>query len=154
MDSTIVEQPEQYDDMAPLPPAALPAEQPRPTLKVVLTLQPREDNHYRALIALGADGCDPVLHTLNGQDLPAILAAIPDLVTQAEDHWAVHPRYPTVPTPPKATAKPTTSANSAQQEQAPAPADDGQPSHPAPTSVLDAEPPVDTDTAGQLTLFG
>ena len=100
MEHPVLEQPEQQSN------GALPADRPARILKVVLTLQPRDDAHYRALIALGANGCDPILHTLDAQDLPAILAAIPDLVAQAEAHWVVHPRYPTVPTPPKATAKP------------------------------------------------
>lgn len=150
MESTIAEQPAQNDAVTPLPHAALPAQPSQRALKVVLTLQPRDDAHYRALIALGADGCDPVLHTLDAQDLPAILAAIPDLVAQAEAHWAVHPRYPTVPTPAKATAKPAAT----QPENAPDSADGGHPSHPVPPApVLDAEPPA-PDSAGQLTLFG
>ncbi len=150
MEHPVVEQPEQQSN------GALPADRLGRTLKVVLTLQPRDDAHYRALIALGADGCDPVLHTLDAQDLPAILAAIPDLLAQAEAHWTVHPRYPTVPPPPKATAKPSTPTKPAttQPEQAPDPADGEHPSHPAPpTPVLDAEPSA-SDSAGQLTLFG
>ncbi|MFN8472136.1 MAG: hypothetical protein U0822_08110 [Anaerolineae bacterium] len=143
MENPVVEQPEQQST------AALPADRPGRTLKVVLTLQPRDDAHYRTLIALGADGCDPILHTLDPQDLPNILAAIPDLLARAEAHWAVHPRYPTVP-PPKATAKPATM----QPEQGPDSADAEHPSHPIPpVPVLDAEPSA-SDSAGQLTLFG
>ena len=156
MESTTVEQPAQNDTAVPFPQAPLPAQRPERTLKVVLTLQPRDDVHYRALIALGADGCDPVLHTLDGQGLPGILAAIPDLLVRAEAHWAVHPRYPTVPTPPKATAKSATAAkpSSTQAEQAAVHGNDAHPPHPTPTSVLDADPPGETDSAGQLTLFG
>ncbi|MFN8472808.1 MAG: hypothetical protein U0822_11515 [Anaerolineae bacterium] len=150
MESTAAEQPEQpTDDTFPTP-------LPRRALKLVLTLQPRDDAHYRALVALGADGCDPILHTLDAGDLPAILAAIPDLLAQAEAHWAVHPRYPTVPTPPKATAKPATPAKPAatQPEQAPDPADGEHPSHPAPRAPTVHAEPSASDSAGQLTLFG
>ena len=151
MESTPVEQAEQPSV------DALRTPQPRRTLKLVLTLLPRDDGHYRALIALGADGFDPVLHTLDAYDLPAILAAIPDLVTRAEAHWAVHPRYPTVSTPPKATAKSATPTKPArvQPEKPSTPADDGHPFPAAPPApMLDAEPPAETNSAGQLTLFG
>ena len=147
MESTLLQQPEQQSDDAVSTP------QPRRTLKLVLTLQPRADAHYRALIALGADGCDPVLHTLDGHDLPAMLAAIPDLVAQAEAHWAIHPRYPTIPTPPKAPGKPTPAK--AVTKETLASVDNGQPPYPPPPPpVLDTELPVDPSSAGQLTLFG
>ncbi len=66
----------------------------RRTLKLGLTLQPREAAGYRVLVALGANGCDPVLHCLEAEDLPASVGALPALLEQAERRCQTHPRYP------------------------------------------------------------
>src|SRR5947209_6051385 len=66
----------------------------RRTLKLVLTLQPREPVGYRALVALGTDGCDPLLRSLEVEALATILDTIPTLIAEAEAQWAAQPRYP------------------------------------------------------------
>ena len=92
---------------APIPGAAT---LPRRALKVVLTLQPGGADTGaagRAVLAVGAEGCDPQLQLLPGADLAAALAAVPALVAAAEARWQTRPRFPlALPTPtPKAPAR-------------------------------------------------
>lgn len=70
-------------------------------LKLVLTLRPGEGVVYHALIALGADGCDPLLRCTDVTDLPAALDQAAALAAEADAHWQRQPRYPhaTVPGP-------------------------------------------------------
>ena len=90
----------------PAPPA------PRRALKVTLTLTPDGADDYRALVGVGADGCDPFFRALAGPGtLATILAAVPEVVAAAEDRWLGTPRYPTsVATGEAVTAKATTTA--------------------------------------------
>lgn len=74
-------------------------EAPRRTLKLVLTLQPVDDQGYRALLAIGAAGCDPVLRSATVDGLPAALDQVPALVAEAEAHWQARPRIPAVAPP-------------------------------------------------------
>lgn len=71
-------------DTAALEPA------PRRALRLVLTLQPTEDHRYRALLAVGAEGCDPLFAApaerasagrrgrRERHDLVAILRGVPE----------------------------------------------------------------------------
>ena len=141
------------------PEEAAPRSTPtRRVLKIVVTLQPVEGSAYRAILALGADGCDPLLRCLEAETLPAILAAVPALLTEAEARWAVQPRYPTT-TPAKAKPRaappspvtvppPTTQPEDATMSPASPP--------PAGASAPDAPPPPPPALApaGQLSLFG
>lgn len=69
---------------------ALPTPARRP-LKLVLTLRPLDDGGYRALIALGADGCDPLLHAAPAPDPAGALALVPPLLAEAEARWGAAP---------------------------------------------------------------
>lgn len=66
-------------------------------LKLVLTLRPLPADGgtgYQAVLAVGADGCDPQLHVAEVDGLPAALAEVPGLAARAEAHWQRQPRYP------------------------------------------------------------
>jgi hypothetical protein len=71
-----------------------PAAPARRSLKLVVTLKPQQERTYRALLAVGADGCDPVWCMAEVAGLPAVLAMVSDLVAEAEARWQVQPRYP------------------------------------------------------------
>ena len=125
------------------------------TLKLVLTLQPREPAGYRVLVALGAVGCDPLLRCLEAEALTAILDAVPGLIAQAEAQWAVQPRYPSA-----AKSQAPTGKREAQprpepvtQEIAPDPVlpDTVLPAVPVPPQPDRVPEPAPT---GQLSLFG
>ncbi len=144
---------------APLPTpeeAAPPSTPTRRGLKLVVTLQPVEGSTYRAILALGTDGCDPLLRCLEAETLPAILAAVPTLLTEAEARWAVQPRYPTT-TPAKAKPRPAPSPVTAPRttetgDAAVAPAAPP-PAGPSAPETLTPPPPAPAP-AGQLSLFG
>lgn len=68
----------------------------RRTLKLVLTLRPADGPGYQAILALGADGCDPLWRSASVADLPAALDEVPALAAEAEARWQAQPRYPTV----------------------------------------------------------
>ena len=81
---------------------------PRNVLKVLLTLRPDGPAGYRALVGVGAAGCDPHFATIEASGpLQAVLNAVPAIVAAAETRWRTTPRYPTAlrPTVP-ATAVP------------------------------------------------
>lgn len=110
-DSTAPEDAEAADDGERSDPEGLPEERPRRSLKVVLTLQPSDGSGFRALLALGADGCDPILRSLEVTDLAAAWDELPGLLAEAEDQWANQPRYPdTAPTKPARAAVPRAAA--------------------------------------------
>jgi hypothetical protein len=97
------------------PAVEVPEQRPRRSLKVVLTLQPQDGTGYQALLALGADGCDPILRSIVVADLAGAWAELPALLMEAEDRWENQPRYPaalpaktTRAAPPRAAAKPET----------------------------------------------
>lgn len=127
--------------MAAAGPAA-PA--PRRSLKLVVTLRPVEGAGYRALLALGADGCDPLLRSAEAGDLQGALDEVPALVVEAEGRWQTHPRNPAArPAPRTRPARPS-----------------GPPASlpPAPLEPEAAGPTPDTTGEpagpGQLSLFG
>jgi hypothetical protein len=118
----------------------------RRTLKLVMSLQPRNGENYRALLALGADGCDPLFRSADVATLTEALALVLPLIAEAEARWQVQPRYP--------SARPSKTPKSA-----PAPG------HPTATTSPGTSTPRSADTAptesrsgtkssGQLPLFG
>ena len=125
--------------------AAPPSTPTRRGLKLVATLQPAEGSTYRAILALGADGCDPLLRCLEAETLPAILAAVPALLTEAEARWAVQPRYPT---PPSSKAKPRPAPSPVT-----APPPTTEPGDAAASPETPTPPPPAPAPAGQLSLF-
>ena len=85
---------------------AAASEAPRRALKLVLSLQPATGSEapgYRALLAVGAEGCDPLFRSVEVAGLPAALAEVPALVADAEARWQTQPHYPAT-TPPAAKA--------------------------------------------------
>ena len=126
--------------------ATVPSAASQHVLKLVVTLQPGEGQTYRAILALGTDGCDPLLRCLEAETLPAILAAVPALLTEAEARWVVQPRYPKT-TPAKAKPRPTPSPVTA-----PPPTTEPGDAPVAPDAP--PPPPPASAPAGQLSLFG
>lgn len=124
------------------------------TLKLVLTLRPAEGPRLRALLAVGADGCDPLIRSLPSDDLPAALAAVPALVAEAEARWAAQPRYP-VATPPSANmpARGRKSSDARHSPSGDAPSRD--PAFAPPTDPPEDRPVAEprADDAAQLSLF-
>ena len=123
-------------------PAPTPSEPPARALKVVLTLAPHrpDGNHdqprneasagvaagplYDAMLAVGADGCDPQFRSLAGTALAGALDEVPALIADAETRWQSRPRYPRPAPPPKASktqpaasgARPKTQQRAAKSE--------------------------------------
>jgi hypothetical protein len=82
--------------LASTPPSAAVAPAPRRALKVLLTLRPDGPAGYRALVSVGAAGCDPHFATIEATGtLAAVLNAVPAIVAAAETRWCQAPRYPT-----------------------------------------------------------
>ncbi|MGD9894805.1 MAG: hypothetical protein AB7U18_26275 [Dehalococcoidia bacterium] len=126
------------------PPAATP---PRRALKLVVTLRPDDRAGYRAILALGVEGCDPVLRSGEAADLPAALDQVPALLTEADARWQVQPRNRSAP-PLPAKARPVASGRQTAPRIEPAPAESVAADDDAPASN---EQPA---RAGQLSLFG
>jgi len=126
-----------------------PAAASRRALKLVLHLQPTDATGYRALLALGADGCDPVLRFTEVANLAAALDEAPGLVAEAEARWQAQPRYPAPTKAGPATAP--SRAKVAQSRPVASEGDEpaGDASRPKPT----AEPSPKSAPAGQLSLF-
>lgn len=70
------------------------AEASRRALKLVLTLEPVEAGQFRAALAIGAEGCDPLLRSTTVSGLDDALRQVPTLVEVAEARWRLHPRNP------------------------------------------------------------
>lgn len=126
-----------------------PAAASRRALKLVLHLQPIGAAGYRALLALGADGCDPLLRFTEVADLAAALDEVPGLVAEAEARWQAQPRYP-APT----KAGPATAPSHAKVAQSRPVASEGdEPVGDASRAKPTAEPSPESAPAGQLSLF-
>jgi hypothetical protein len=95
-DSEMREQETKIVDGAPAPPMAS-TESPRRPLKLVLTLTPGQTAGYLALLALGSDGCDPVMRSVEVADLSAALQEVAALVAAAEARWQFQPRNAAAP---------------------------------------------------------
>ena len=82
----------------PVPAAPSGADAPRRTLKLVLTLKPGDGpSAIQVIMAIGAEGCDPLLWSGEVEDLQAALDPVPGLLAEAEARWQSQPRYPRVP---------------------------------------------------------
>ena len=127
-----------------------PAEASRRALKLVLHLQPTGAAGYRALLALGADGCDPLLRVAEVASLTAALDAVPGFVAEAESRWQTRPRYPA-----SAKARPAAAPSRAKAAQsAPAASEARESTADASAAKPLAQPPPKSAPAGQLSLFG
>jgi hypothetical protein len=110
------------------------------TLKLVLTLTPTGSGGHQALLAVGADGCDPLLRSIEIEHTAEALAEMVSLIEVAEAHWQVQPRNPAV-------SKKTGATTSKKQ---PPPLHQREAERPTPeTEESDAE----LAHAGQLQLF-
>ena len=100
------------------------------------------------LLALGADGCDPVFRNAIADGLTAALDEVPALVAEAEERWRTQPRYP-------AAAKTRATAPRARAVAPPADATPASapPSTPTSPSATPAAAPKGAP-AGQMALFG
>ncbi len=139
----------------PVPPAIQAG---RRALKILLTLRPDGPDRYRALVGVGAEGCDPHFGT-TGEPLPlaAALDAVPAIVAAAEARWLTAQRYPTATKPnggaatPKPETSPKTSASKAARSDGKAagavPAAPPALPEPSPASAKPA-------TKNQISLFG
>ncbi|MFN8475519.1 MAG: hypothetical protein U0822_25270 [Anaerolineae bacterium] len=76
----------------PAPPAEVQAQR---ALRFAVTLHPTDDG-YHALLAVGADDCDPVLRHADVDGWPALAEALHALADDAEAQWRTQPRNPTL----------------------------------------------------------
>lgn len=118
-------------------------------LKLVVTLEPTGDAGYRAVLALGADGCDPSFRTAAVDGLPAALDEVPALLADAEARWQEQPRYPTLPASSR-SSRSAAAADRAATAAAPAPAPPPEPPTERPMEAAKAPKPA---PKGQLDLF-
>ena len=130
-------------------PAATTEPEPRRPLKLVLTLQP-VDAGYRALVAVGTDGCDPLLRSVAVPDLAAALGQAAAIAAEAADLWRAQPRYPAAaPAKPARSTTPVQPAAPTTAEPPSATADD--PAGPAQPRAATPQPAAPRN---QLSLFG
>ncbi|HEX5502458.1 MAG TPA: hypothetical protein VFW96_07525 [Thermomicrobiales bacterium] len=129
------------------PPPARPAA--RRALTVRLTLRPAGASAYRALVGVGADGCDPQFRAL-GDALPldTVLAAVPAAVAAAEARWLATPRYPAASAAPAAPTKARAASAKAANPATPEPAAG------APVAATPAPATARPAPKQQLDLFG
>ena len=62
-------------------------------MKLVVTLQLDPSGSQRALVALGADGCDPEIRVAVVPDLLAALDEVPAVLAAAQARWQTQRRY-------------------------------------------------------------
>ena len=135
-DGDVPTQAEAADGPPEQPPVAEAA--PRP-LKLVVTISRDGDGGHRAVLALGSDGCDPLLRVIEASELEDALQVVPELLAEAEARWQVQPRYP--------TAAPTTLvANRSARTPSPRASTATDPERAGAKAPTSAEP-------GQMTLF-
>lgn len=140
IEETVVEP---ADEETAAPAASGPSAASSRTLRLALTLHPVETG-YRALLAVGADDCDPLLQQVEVDGWPALAEALQDLTDAAAIRWREQPRNPALTLPPKPTptAKHTTGRATEARTSGPV-AGDGE----TPPAVEDTAP------SGQLALF-
>lgn len=136
------------------------AEPPSRTLKLVLTLRPDEGAGYRALLALGTEGCDPLFRSCAVPDLPAAFDQAVALATEAEAHWQHQPRNPgptasrVKPAPPRRpSGDPGIAATTTDTATSPA-SSETQPAGTSRAGEPDITPAPAPKATGQLSLFG
>lgn len=133
----------------------------RRTLKLVLTLAPAEAGHYRAALAIGAEGCDPLLHSMRVSALVDALEQVPTLVDEAEAHWRLYPRNPTSvrapsqqPGPKRGRVSSSPLVSMATEPPPEIPSDVQVEGEPIPMPATAPVTAPTRPTGGQLTLFG
>ncbi len=124
------------------------ADAPRRALKLVLTLKPGDGPRtVHVVMAIGAEGCDPLLRSEKVEDLQAALDLVPGLLAEAEARWQSQPRYPRVS--PRAGAKLASNlpkdASQPPRERLMPSSESQQPNH---------QPVPSSPSSSQLTLFG
>jgi hypothetical protein len=127
----------------------------RRALKLVVTLRPADGRGYRALLALGADGCDPMFRAVEAADFAAALAEALPLLAEAEGRWRTRPRNATVAprrTVDDARARASDAPTSAATEAAAAMTSAG-PAPESPPPPVGAPAAARAARAGQLPLF-
>ncbi len=112
---------------------------PRRALKLVITVSAGDAEGQRAVLALGSEGCDPVLRVIEPGGMQAALQAAPAFLAEAEARWQRHPQYPAANRAALSTDRPT---------KAPAPRTTASMSTPPGPSTAPSSP-----GPGQLTLF-
>lgn len=118
----------------------------RAGLKLVVSLRRDGGPAYRALIALGADGCDPLLRSAEVADLSCALDLLPALIAEAEARWQVQPRQPAARLPQRAPRGKPADSNAAQP---PVPRES-----PEELTAARRDPAPAPSPSGQLPLFG
>ncbi|MFN8632921.1 MAG: hypothetical protein U0893_03635 [Chloroflexota bacterium] len=146
-------------ESTPAPTVADVTEAARRTLKLVVTLALSDHGQYRASLAVGSDGCDPILRTAMVTGLPDALELVPALLDEAEARWQIRPRNPATSTVsprrsaanrrPPATTPPRSSVPLDQE-----PPSERAESDVAPSAATEAVEAPRRPGAGQLTLFG
>jgi hypothetical protein len=121
---------------------------PRRALKLVVSLRPGNVVGYRALIALGSDGCDPLLRAADVADLTGAMEEVPGLLAEAEGHWQLQPRYPAA-----APAKSRPAAGSRAPTPPQGPPRREPPAFPPHAPALPQPPAPASSRSDQLTLF-
>ncbi|MHB1413977.1 MAG: hypothetical protein ACYC1C_01900 [Chloroflexota bacterium] len=120
----------------------------RPGLKLVVSLRPNGEGRYRAFVGLGAEGCDPVLRSVEVAELAGLLGMLPCLVEDAESRWQTSPRNPR-------QAGPARGPGEAPARVAAVPNAEPDRGHEAETTPRSPEvEPTRKPGQGQLTLFG
>ena len=135
------------------------AQGPRRTLRLVITLRPDDGPGYRALLALGADGCDPLFRSASVPALAAVLGKVAELAAEAEARWRSQPRYPGSAVRRVKPAATRGSSGNGERPETPAEAlPSVEPSATVPAVAsqpeqLDVPPAPTAKATGQLTLF-
>ncbi|MBI4496623.1 MAG: hypothetical protein HY689_01830 [Chloroflexi bacterium] len=131
-------------------PAVPTTTESRRGIKLVITLQPEAGIGYRAVLAVGMEGCDPLLRSVEVTDLSAALDQVPGLFADAAARWQVQPRYPsTLP----ATASPEQRRGKGKSA-SPVPVPDPNPTPDTPTTPPAPKPGGRAASSDQLSLFG
>jgi hypothetical protein len=86
------ESPPQTDATDPSQPSDQPP--PRRALKLVITVSAGDADGQRAVLAVGSEGCDPLVRVIELGGMEAALAGVPALLAEAEARWQVQPKYP------------------------------------------------------------
>ncbi|HVC32539.1 MAG TPA: hypothetical protein VNL16_03410 [Chloroflexota bacterium] len=131
---------------------------PRRAIKIVVTTRPRESERFEVVLAVGADGCDPLFRVIDVDSLDDALAEVPALVAEAETRWQAQQRNPSRVTSVRAKAPHPKDATLASPPESPtgdsvagtATTVTAEPAR----KLADTRPPATHKSSDQLTLFG
>lgn len=132
--------------LAPTTPDSDLPEPPVRTVKLVALLR-RTDDGYRAQLAVGTDGCDPVMRVMEVSDVSSALVALEAVLAEGEVRWQAQPRYPSAPRTPQPQRPPSPT------RQAPA-LPPSIPPGSAPAATLSPTAASVQSSGDQLSLFG